>query len=378
MVFIGLMPLYSPAMPKNKLKHHKIFQDLVQEIHKGTYRQNSQLPSERGLAEQYGVSRGTARRALSDISTLGLAVRRGRKGTIMVPGSDQCREETLNLVCTAEPLADVEDFLRVGLQIAEKKHWRVKVTRFTSNDESAAWQSLAMKSLHLILAEGFEFGLGEKILKALSKTAARSVVLATRLDDVGIASVVCDDRKGMKLALGYLKKLGHRKIALVIGGETIENPVLALMLREWKNQLLTCMTAREFQDCLVRVEHAPFQDLALRCREVVSGFIRTPAFQGVTAFLCLRDEFAVGTAAACRQAKIMVPAEISIMCYGITERANLREMPFAGISVQIDQHVATAIDIVEESLKRGAPRKLLKQIKPLLIEGASVGPAPRR
>ncbi len=362
-------------MQTEKHKHQRIFQDLVQEIHQGAYRKNNQLPSERTLAEKYGVARGTARRALSDIAALGLAVRRGRKGTITLPGSDHSREETLNLVCTAEPLADVAEFLRLGVQIAGEKRWRVKITRITSNDEAAAWQSLALESRHLILAEGFEVGFGEKILKALSKAAARSVVLATRLDDQGIPSIVCDDRLGMEMAISHLKKRGHRKIALVVGGETMEHPVLALMVREWKEQLRTCMTIREFQECLIRVEHAPFQDLAVQCRDVVSGFLGKPAFQNVTAFLCLRDEFAVGTAAACRKAKLKIPGDISILCYGITERSDLRETPFTGISVQIDSHVITAINIVEESLKRGTPRTLLTQIKPLFIEGASVGPA---
>jgi DNA-binding GntR family transcriptional regulator len=54
-------------------------------IRKGEYAEGSQLPSERELAEQFGVSRVTIRRALKELELAHLIHRRGTSGTFVSP-----------------------------------------------------------------------------------------------------------------------------------------------------------------------------------------------------------------------------------------------------------------------------------------------------
>ena len=65
------------AAKRDKPKYQIIFDDLRAAIRKGTYGADEQLPSERELAEQYSVTRTTARRALSDLEQMGLVRREG-------------------------------------------------------------------------------------------------------------------------------------------------------------------------------------------------------------------------------------------------------------------------------------------------------------
>lgn len=63
--------------------YHQIFLVLRDEILAGTYRIGDLLPSEFELARIYGVSRITAKRALSELATAGLASRFRGRGTVV-------------------------------------------------------------------------------------------------------------------------------------------------------------------------------------------------------------------------------------------------------------------------------------------------------
>ncbi|WP_299846473.1 GntR family transcriptional regulator [uncultured Roseovarius sp.] len=62
-----------------------IIEHLRQQIHSGTWPEHTALPPERTLAERFGISRMTARRALLAIETEGLAYSAGRRGRFVSP-----------------------------------------------------------------------------------------------------------------------------------------------------------------------------------------------------------------------------------------------------------------------------------------------------
>ncbi|MFC7403674.1 GntR family transcriptional regulator [Georgenia alba] len=66
--------------------HARIRGDLERAIRAGQYPAGSTIPTERVLAEQYGVSRATVQRAVTDMARAGLVVRRRRAGTVVAPG----------------------------------------------------------------------------------------------------------------------------------------------------------------------------------------------------------------------------------------------------------------------------------------------------
>ena len=60
-----------------------IFDDLLRKIQNGDYELGSRLPSEKELAEAYGVSRITSKKALEMLSDRGLVIRKPGKGTFI-------------------------------------------------------------------------------------------------------------------------------------------------------------------------------------------------------------------------------------------------------------------------------------------------------
>lgn len=356
-------------------KYQTILDDLISAIRKGDYQANDQLPSERILAERYDVARATARRALSDLSGMGLVVRRGRNGTIVLPSTAGSSLQTVNLICAAEPLASVSDFLRWGVQHSEELGWQPKVTRIAVNDEAALLNTLTLGMRNIFFAAGFESGLSLKVQRALAKVADKTVVLAERLDDLGVTSIVGDDLKGTSLALEALKAQGHRKIALVTGGESIDHSILQAIHGEWKRQLEFLMSPQDFRDCLVQVQHRPFHDMALGAKEQVNTFLASSDAQGVTALLCLYEEIAIGALSACRERGLSVPGNVSVAGYAITQRSNLQSPHIGGVSVRMDNHVAKAFSLLSKGINTGSRAKRVYRIEPEFRDAESVGRA---
>jgi len=366
---VGAVPIES--------RYRQILDDLARGIRNGQYAPGTQLPAERKLSEQYGVARATARRALTDLTAMGLTIRRGRHGTLVRPDADSNPSQLLNLVCTAEPFLSVAEFLRQGVLEAERSGLGIKVTRVSAKDELTAWQALNVGSYHLILAEGFEAGLGEKMNKAVSRAGDRAVVLSARLDEHGVHSIIGDDTLGIRMAVERLREAGHRKIALISGPETADHPILAPMIQTWRHTLKDAMSTRDFGHCIVRIPAVAFQDLAIQTRDHMLRFLADKRSNGVTACLCLYDEIGLGTIAACRGRGFQVPKDMSVIIYNITERAALSHPPRSGIRNDMRKHVRLAVDLLT-GRKKTDGKNFLHQIKPTPIEGGTVAPPPAR
>ena len=65
-------------------QHRRIAESLRRSIRSGIYTRGSQLPSERALMAEFGVSRGTVRQALATLRAEGaIASRKGARGVVL-------------------------------------------------------------------------------------------------------------------------------------------------------------------------------------------------------------------------------------------------------------------------------------------------------
>ena len=67
----------------------QVARQLVKDVREGRYRVDQALPSERLLAEQWGISRVTARKAIDQLVDQGLVVRRRGSGNYVAPRIEQ-------------------------------------------------------------------------------------------------------------------------------------------------------------------------------------------------------------------------------------------------------------------------------------------------
>lgn len=64
--------------------HHQLYKIVQERIENGTYRTGTHLPSETELQNEFGVSRITVRRAISDLANRGLVRKYHGKGTVVL------------------------------------------------------------------------------------------------------------------------------------------------------------------------------------------------------------------------------------------------------------------------------------------------------
>src|SRR5207247_10755909 len=69
-----------PALDKLRLRYQRVQESLEAEIARGGRAPGSRLPPERALAEHFGVSRVTLRRALAELERTGVVTRADTRG----------------------------------------------------------------------------------------------------------------------------------------------------------------------------------------------------------------------------------------------------------------------------------------------------------
>lgn len=88
-------------------QHRRIAEALRRAIRSGVYPRGTQLPSERELAEDFAVSRGTIRHALATLRAEGvLASRKGARGVILAEPRAQSFSELLSFSAWARSLGE--------------------------------------------------------------------------------------------------------------------------------------------------------------------------------------------------------------------------------------------------------------------------------
>ena len=359
-----------------KTKYQTILDDLMLALRSGTFAEEDKLPSERALAQEYGVTRTTARRALIHLTEMRLVTRHGPRGTLVRAGRTGDRAVTISLVCPEGMNSMVEEFIRCGIQEAERRKWGHRIIRVETNDEASIIFSLSLGNPCVLLGEPVDFRPGSRLESLLKRAAGRCAVVGTRMDYAGIPSVVSDDLKGVSLAVNRLLKMGHEKVAFVCGPEPVDHPMVGVQLHTWRRCMLGTMTEKELDNSLVRVDTtAPFVCVPTAAYNAVRQFLATATAASTTALLCQSEEFASGACAACRDAGRPVPGKISLIQMGVARRAALAFPPRDVVDVRMDRHIELAVEMIEQALEsRFDSSQPLRTVAPTLVERASVCP----
>jgi len=148
----------------------------------------------------------------------------------------------------------------------------------------------------------------------------RMVAMAVRLPDYGITSVGIDETAAAADATAVLTRLGHRRIAHIMGPAGINTtarregyraalraaglPVIEAMEKEGENTVESGIAA---------------------ARELLAGESRP------SGIFCANDEMAIGAIIACKEAGLAVPADISIVGFDDIEMAAYYDPPLTTV-----------------------------------------------
>jgi len=87
--------------------YHQLKTHILERVHSGEFLPGARIPTEHEICESYGVSRTTARQALTELADEGVIIRARRRGSIVTPGWRPTPEDTqLRLVISDSARAE--------------------------------------------------------------------------------------------------------------------------------------------------------------------------------------------------------------------------------------------------------------------------------
>ncbi|WP_114964264.1 GntR family transcriptional regulator [Alkalilacustris brevis] len=110
------LAVVQPAAPTRQPLYRQVKQHLVRRVLAGNWKPGELLPSEIKLAEEYGLSQGTVRKAIEEMAQEGLVARQAGRGTFVTSHSGDYRPFRFHRLCSDDgcKIAGSEvDFLHI-------------------------------------------------------------------------------------------------------------------------------------------------------------------------------------------------------------------------------------------------------------------------
>ena len=186
-VGIGLILVGEDVMYKvvrSSRLYEQIVQQVEESIHKGTLKAGQQLPAERELAQQFGVSRTAVREAVKALHEKGLVEAYPGRGTFITEGTPYSMRQSLDrMLKVGQPegsayLAEVREILEP--EIASLAATRVDAEDLASMREQIAIMDTARKDPDAFIEADLDFHL------ALAEAAANPLILSLIDSIVGL------------------------------------------------------------------------------------------------------------------------------------------------------------------------------------------------
>ena len=203
----------------------------------------------------------------------------------------------------------------------------------------------------------------EEVQAEIAKAPELFVILAVRLDQAGIPSVLCDDNHGIRTLMEHLKHRGHKRIALFHSHNGL--PLEEVQGAVWKTCLGTNYSP-ELNICAnVCAEKEPMDS-------AYEAMLTAAAAVDFSAVLCLNDEIMLGGMAALRKLGRDIPKDVSVVSVGNTHLSRYAHPPVTCYDPNLEEHLNQAIMLLDYNY--GNPDNLdkLRLVNPVLIERDSV------
>lgn len=186
-------------------------------------RLTGQLPAERQLAELFGVSYMTARKAVTDLVDEGLLLREHGRGTFVRTDTPAPRFNHIGIVTPPNVRFGAANpyFSRVIQGVADeaRRHGFRHTVMTSSCADFIGPTSDADPRLTIQVAGIVALALPENEYEAAHEARRYVPVVAidSAHDEDLIPNFLCDNRTGSRLATEHLIRLGHRRIACIAG-----------------------------------------------------------------------------------------------------------------------------------------------------------------
>lgn len=307
---------------KSNSLYESIQNELTKKIQNGVFKSGDRIPSEKEIIEQYGVSRITATKALTELSLNGYIYRIQGKGSFVSPPDKWIRPNGLPGVNHGNVQTGVQ---RIGLIIPEFYDYHsgniisgiVQTLEYPDYFVSIVLSrndGLEENALKFFLSQGFsgiilfpsDCELYSDIILQMHLNKFPLVLIDRSFPGIACDSVTCNNEKGAAEATEYLISLGHTNIAF-LADSTYKEQITSVRYNSYLRTML---------------EHglsiASYDNFSLETptyKETQDSFIADVKSRSITAVIASNSHVALRLYHLCREHEISIPEDISIICF---------------------------------------------------------------
>lgn len=360
------VPTLKAAARRIKAPLHAQIRESLRSIIENEFEDGQRFYTERDLIKHLGASLLTVRRALTDLATEGLLVRKVGSGTHVRKGGALKSVGVFLPDYTSPVLLQMLDELA---NAARSGRARLNVYH-THKGESAREALLYVQSSPQeegILLLGNTTDVNLTLHADLAARGFRVVLLNNCIEGLPVTCVGLDDRKTVEAGLDHLRGLGHSRILFLVSEplegagvrakhDAMERLLAARRLKE--SSLFVCGT-KAFEDSY---------DAAYRRMPEIMG--RTPR---PTAIFAVSDAGALGALRYCLEQHVPVPGEISVLGINNSPSSRFAHPALTTFALPMKKIAEKALQLLA---KKEPPGRTF-WFPPELIERESTGRAPK-
>ena len=321
---------------------------ILREIARGNYVRGTALPPERELAELFGVSYMTLRKAVGALVAEGVLERVARAGTFV---RSEAPEETVRklvgVVVSEEAASEELDFIMCMAEAARRANRLVRFA-YTTSWEDRAIVDLWRNSDALVCESRLRFGEMGPELQEMFLHGGKPVILtgSASLFD-GFDSVFTSPADGVAQLCSTVYEQGHRRIAVMNEFTPSDEGG-----GEWRNHesVLGALTAQfrcgypdvtldtdTFLLTIPRFE-SPLRSVREHILESVGNFPHT--------LLICPLHFYWGVVAGLTDAGLHIPEDVSVLCVGDWQEAEFYQPRPATLSLPLREHAHQVMELI--------------------------------
>lgn len=372
-------------MDENKLLYEKITSYLREEIRNQNFKPGDKLPTEMQLADQFGVSRITSKRALADLNAEGLIYRVRGSGSFV--SSIARAEEKITagnkmdysrIVPFVLPFdvsnGGIMNVVAGASRVMSEKGYILSVHCCNEdiNEEKEVLHQFYEKRAAGIILYPISDRKNLEIMNLLYLNNYPIVTIDKYYESLPISNVVSDNLTGAYEAVNYLINLGHKKIAIVSDNK-IEDA--------------TSIRNRYFGYCKALNENKiPIDERLVKmgimeansnydkvCREVLKELLD----YGITGICGINDYVASSLIKGATDLGIFVPRQLSVIGFDNLEFSKYLSVPLTTVQQNFYKIGKVAAQLLLDSIENGDHKCFKSVIPTKLIERDSCGIALR-
>lgn len=345
-------------------KSNQVLSILERRIRHGDYL-GQDLPAERELALEIGVSRMTARKAVQRLVESGLLQRQPNGRVAVSKGKEEGALRVAFLVPTLTSM-DVE-LWRMGLEhVAHKFNASMRTILYVHWDDPAILE--ALDAFDGVFLNPNSEPIPERIVERLREARRGVAILGRDMSAMGLPSVDLFPPAAVQQLLDHLAALGHRTIDC-FNIQTVDS-VIAARIEQWN----LWRAANQMEGRLLGDPVRPYMDVPRAQAYQQMNKLLDEGWNG-TALCCTTAPAAIGAMRALRDRKIEVGKDVSVGV--INDEGMGRYLSPSLTSIEMpepDSYLAVCLDWMRRQGSGWMGPLLLQANKLSLFVGESTGP----